>query len=105
MSTITRMQVTDPDLARITRVRYISDPGFPMWDFSYANGQDMHGNEVSVIVPAELAQIPKRYKSPAGYYGPKAAWIHTLKEEYGVNPWKLLKGGEFSRFDGTEHLN
>lgn len=48
----------DPELARVTRLRLISDPGFPMWDVSYCYGIRKDGRECRVRLP--FHQLPKR---------------------------------------------
>jgi len=40
-----------PDLARITRLRVLSDPGFPYWDLSYCYGQRKDGTHCRVNLP------------------------------------------------------
>jgi hypothetical protein len=47
---------TEPGL-RITRLRLLSDPGFPMWDVSYCHGS-LRGADVRVRLP--FHQLPKR---------------------------------------------
>jgi len=47
----------NPDLAEITRLRLLSDPGFPAWDVSYCHGILHDGTLVSVEVP--FSQLPK----------------------------------------------
>jgi len=47
---------TTPGL-KITRLRLLSDPGFPMWDVSYCNGE-LDGKPVAVQLP--FSQLPKR---------------------------------------------
>ncbi len=47
---------TTPGL-EITRLRLISDPGFPFWDVSYVHGV-LNGKHVDVSVP--FSQLPKR---------------------------------------------
>lgn len=42
---------------KITRLRLLSDPGFPMWDVSYCHGE-IDGEPVSVSLP--FSQLPKR---------------------------------------------
>lgn len=42
---------------KITRLRLLSDPGFPMWDVSYCEGKI--GNEF-VIVSLPFFQLPKK---------------------------------------------
>jgi hypothetical protein len=47
---------TEPGL-RISRLRLLSDPGFPMWDVSYCHGV-LDGKPVEVNLP--FHQLPKR---------------------------------------------
>ena len=47
---------------RITRLRLLSDPGFPLWDVSYCWGI-LDGEKVRVILPFD--QLPKRGMSRA----------------------------------------
>ena len=47
----------DARLAKITRLRLVSDPGFPAWDLSYCHGVDVDGNPVEVELP--FSQLPK----------------------------------------------
>ena len=39
---------TDPQLQKVTRLRLLSDPGFPFWDVSYCYGVLRDGTEVEV---------------------------------------------------------
>lgn len=48
---------SDPDLARVTRLRLISDAGFPVWDVSYCDGVTKDGRPCTVQLP--FHQIPK----------------------------------------------
>ena len=48
----------DPRLARITRFRILSDPGFPFWDVSYIHGILKDGRACDVFNP--FAELPKR---------------------------------------------
>lgn len=49
------------DGLEITRLRILSDPGFPAWDVSYCHGV-LDGRHVDVRLP--FSQLPKRgYKS------------------------------------------
>lgn len=48
----------DPQLAKVTRLRLVSDPGFPFWDVSYVYGELKDGTEVRVNLPE--SQFPKR---------------------------------------------
>jgi hypothetical protein len=41
----------------ITRLRLISDPGYPMWDVSYCHGM-LNGRHVDVELP--FSELPKR---------------------------------------------
>ncbi len=50
----------DPELKEITRVRYISDPGFPFWDLSYCWGLMKDGERVRVQLGQGMYQVPKR---------------------------------------------
>jgi hypothetical protein len=52
-----RVDWADKNLQRITRLRLLSDPGFPMWDVSYCHGILMDGTEVVVELPFD--QLPK----------------------------------------------
>lgn len=42
---------------KITRLRLLSDPGFPVWDLSYCHGV-LDGKHVDVQLP--FSQLPKR---------------------------------------------
>jgi hypothetical protein len=42
---------------KVTRLRLISDPGYPVWDVSYCHGT-LNGQDVDVQLP--FSQIPKR---------------------------------------------
>ena len=48
----------DRDLKRITILRLISDPGFPMWDVSYCHGERQDGTLCRVHLP--FHQLEKR---------------------------------------------
>lgn len=50
----------DPRLARITRLRLLSDPGFPFWDISYCHGELRNGEPVDVMIPTPTGQLPKK---------------------------------------------
>lgn len=41
----------DPRLVRITRLRLVTDPGFPLWDVSYVYGRLADGTDVRVQLP------------------------------------------------------
>ena len=49
---------TDPRLARVFRLRLLSDPGFPFWDVSYCYGTLRDGSNVRVQLP--FHQLSKR---------------------------------------------
>lgn len=55
----------DPELVVVNRLRYVSDPGFAMWDCSYIYGVLADGRNARVRIPAALFQIPKSH--PATY--------------------------------------
>src|SRR3954465_8307000 len=57
------VDLADPQLARITRLRLISDPGFPFWDVSYCHGVLKDGRTCRVYLPEH--QFPKRGLSHA----------------------------------------
>ena len=48
---------TDKRLAKIVRLRLLSDPGLPWWDTSYCHGQLKDGSYVNVAFP--WFQLPK----------------------------------------------
>lgn len=50
---------TDSRLARITRLRLLSDPGFPAWDVSYCHGELKDGTPCTVTLPFD--QLRKRH--------------------------------------------
>lgn len=47
---------TKPGL-KVTRLRLLSDPGYPAWDVSYCHGV-LDGHHVCVLLP--FSQLPKR---------------------------------------------
>lgn len=49
---------TDKRLARIERLRLLSDPGYPFWDVSYCYGRLKTGEKVEVSLP--FSELPKR---------------------------------------------
>lgn len=61
---------TEPGL-EITRLRLLSDPGFPLWDVSYCHGV-LKGRHVNVRLP--FSQLPKYGKG-----GLKAALYDEAK--------------------------
>ena len=48
---------SDPSLKKITRLRLLSDPGFPFWDVSYCYGELKDGTACRVSLP--FHQLPK----------------------------------------------
>jgi len=69
---------TTPGL-EITRLRLLSDPGFPIWDVSYCHGI-LEGRHVNVELP--FSQLPKYGKG-----GMKAALYNEAKKT-----GKFIKG-------------
>lgn len=69
------VDLADPRLARIARLRLLSDPGFPYWDVSYCYGVLKDGSRVRVrltrhqfskrALKAELIEMCRE----AGVYG------------------------------------
>ena len=53
----------DERLARVTRLRLLSDPGLPMWDVSYCHGVNVDGDPCRVILP--FYQLPKYGRAKA----------------------------------------
>ena len=43
------LELTDERLARVTRIRYLSDVGFPVWELSYAYGVDCPEAEPALV--------------------------------------------------------
>lgn len=69
---------TEPGLV-ITRLRLLSDPGFPVWDVSYCHGL-LNGRHVDVLLP--FSQLPKYGKG-----GLKVALYNEAKKT-----GKFIKG-------------
>lgn len=69
---------TDPSLARITRLRLLTDPGFPLWDVSYCHGELNDGTKVHVQLP--FSQLNRRT-----WWGDIKYWAKID----GVNLYKL----------------
>lgn len=79
--TITRtVSWTTPNL-RVTRLRCISDRGFPYWDISYCHGM-LNGEYVSVQLP--FHQIPKPYAPEAEREGFGRGFIINAAKRDGV---------------------
>lgn len=53
-----RISWDDPQLAKVTRLRLLTDPGFPFWDVSYCYGVLKDGRSCRVDLP--FSQLPKR---------------------------------------------
>ena len=49
---------TDDRLSKITRLRLLTDPGFPLWDVSYCHGVLKDGRNCDVELP--FSQLPKK---------------------------------------------
>jgi hypothetical protein len=45
------VDLTDDRLLRVTRLRLVTDPGFPLWEVSYCHGQLKDGTYVNVRLP------------------------------------------------------
>ena len=74
---------TDPRLAKIERLRLLSDPGYPEWDVHYCYGRLKDGTAVKVDLPfdrllkrrtissqiVEYAQKDKVYAKGLGIFG------------------------------------
>lgn len=58
-----KVEWTDPRLAKITRLRMVSDPGFPVWDITYCHGELRDGTKVEVELP--FSQLPKNDRNAA----------------------------------------
>lgn len=56
---------------KVTRLRMLSDPGFPCWDISYCHGVLADGEAVEVELP--FYQLPK--------YGWKRAIVNAAKRD------------------------
>jgi len=48
------VRLDDPRLAKVTRLRLLSDPGFPLWDVSYVHGILKDGSKVNIEWPIEM---------------------------------------------------
>lgn len=69
------VDLADPRLARITRLRLVTDRDFPMWDLSYCHGVLKDSTKVAVRLPRwqfpkrELTASLLRMCKEAGVYG------------------------------------
>lgn len=79
----------DKQLARITRLRLLSDPGFPVWDVSYCHGVLKDGRTCDVQMPDN--QLPKG----------KAFWptLYKYGKEDGVYVKGILSPGAISKLN------
>lgn len=57
------LDLADPRLVAITRLRLLTDPGCPFFDLSYCYGRDVDGKPVRVFLPR--SQFPRRGLSRA----------------------------------------
>lgn len=62
---------------QITRLRMVSDAGFPYWDISYCHGK-LNGEDVDVELP--FHQIPKKWAKDPNGWG-KGFIINIAKQE------------------------
>lgn len=70
-----------PDLKRITRLRLLSDIGFPMWDVSYCHGINQKGERVAVYLPFD--QLPRgKTKSGKGAMLSAIVWYAKKDKVY-----------------------
>lgn len=96
------LDLADSELVRVARIRYLSDAGFPVWDFSYAWGLTLTNEACWVRLPyddrmtVDLGQIPKGFKSRNGYRGVKAAWIQVA-QDLGLSPGAIARLGLFDK--------
>lgn len=82
------VDLADPRLAQITRLRLLTDPGFPLWDLSYCHGRLKDGTEVRVRLPewqfrkrdlrAHLLEMCKE----AGVYGKGLGIFDAISQVY-----------------------
>lgn len=66
---------SDPRLARITRLRLLTDPGFPLLDVSYTYGELKDGTMCRVDLP--FHQLPKRTWKSAIIEAAKADGVYA----------------------------
>ena len=74
----------DKRLARIIRLRLLSDPGFPVWDVSYCHGVLKDGTLVDVELPFD--QLPKRGMRAAIVQYAKADGVYAV----GLGIWGAI---------------
>jgi len=54
---------TDARLAKVTRLRLLTDPGHPVWDVSYCQGVTTDGHTCDVALP--FSTLPKKGRNRA----------------------------------------
>lgn len=64
-----------PSLAKIERLRLLSDPGYPAWDVSYCYGRTHKGEKVIVCLP--FSELPKRRMRAAIVAHAKRAGVYA----------------------------
>lgn len=62
---------TDPNLAKIERLRLLSDPGFPMWDVSYCYGRLKDGTACRVDLPFDQLRKDRKINAQIIEYAKK----------------------------------
>lgn len=76
---------------RVTRLRMVSDPGFPWWDITYCHGY-IGDEPVHVRLPiSQLKKFGFKYRKKDGTIG-KGGWkahLIALGKQEGVNVFKL----------------
>lgn len=82
------VELNDPRIAQITRLRLLTDRDFPFWDLSYCHGRLKDGTEVRVQLPewqfrksnlrGDLLAMCKR----AGVYGKGLGIFDALSQVY-----------------------
>lgn len=73
------LNLEDPRLVAITRIRLLSDPDTPFWDVSYVHGLNDQGQRVRVLV--DWFQIPKNAKrTTRANEGFLVAWLLKIED-------------------------
>lgn len=62
---------TDPQLAKIERLRLLSDPGYPMWDVHYCYGRLKSGQAVKVDLPFDQLRKDRKISAQIVEYAIK----------------------------------
>lgn len=65
----------DERLDKITRLRLLSDPGYPAWDISYCHGKLKDGTDVRVSLP--FVELPKGKVSETIIYYAKKDGVYA----------------------------